>query len=102
MTKNPYLNAFIAALYIVGVVHFIQYVLAPGDGPETILIPIAMLSLLVLSAAFMGFLFFYEPLQKFLDGDRAGGVRFFLQTLGTFAAITITLLSVLAFSIVPV
>lgn len=84
MLKNPFLNAFVAAAYIVLIVLSIG-LSGKAMGEETIVAPMAMLSLLVLSVALMGVLFFYQPLSMFLDGDRNGALKFFLKTLGTFA-----------------
>ena len=48
MTKNPFINALLAAVYIAGVVFLIHFGLASLETePETIVIPIAMLSLFV-------------------------------------------------------
>lgn len=95
MTKNPLINAVSAALYIVAIVSFINFLQVLGDEPETILIPMAMLSLLVLSVAVMAFLFFFQPVQLLIDGDRQGAGSLFLKTVATFAVITALLFSVL-------
>jgi len=95
MTKNPFINAVAASLYIVGVVSFINFLKVLGDEPDTILIPMAMLSLLVLSVAVMAFLFFFQPVQLLIDGDRLGAASLFLKTLATFAVITALFFSIL-------
>ena len=89
MSRNPYINALLAALYIVFVVLLITY--GPAyvrDKPDTILAPMAMLSLLVFSVALMGYLFFLQPVQMFLDGQKHEAVELFTKTLGAFAVIT--------------
>ncbi|MEK7601594.1 MAG: hypothetical protein AAB480_03640 [Patescibacteria group bacterium] len=89
MTKNPYLNALFAGLYIIFIVLLISY--GPAlvrDKPDTILAPIAMLSLLVCSVAFMGYVFFFQPMQMFIDGQKREAVELFTKTLTTFAVIT--------------
>ncbi|RJP43764.1 hypothetical protein C4587_02590, partial [Candidatus Parcubacteria bacterium] len=63
MTKNPFLNAVAAAVYIVIVVSIVSNL--PKQDTE-FLTPIAALSLLTLSVAVMGYLFFYGPLQLYL------------------------------------
>lgn len=88
MTKNPFWNAAFAALYIIGIVSLIQYVLAPLDVEKTILIPIMMLSLFVLSAAVMGYIFLGAPVQLYLDGEKKTAVHLFLKTVAVFAGIT--------------
>jgi hypothetical protein len=89
MTKNPYLNALVAGLYIVFVVLLITY--GPTfvrEKPDTIFAPMAMLSLLVFSAAFMGYVFFFQPVLMYVEGQRREAVELFTKTLGAFAAIT--------------
>lgn len=94
MTKNPLYNALLAAGYIVLVVSAIS-MFEGAEGPETILVPITMLSLFVLSAALMGYLFFYQPAMLYLDGNKTEAVNLFLKTLGFFAGITVLLLATL-------
>lgn len=89
MTKNPYLNALFAGLYIVFVVLLVTY--GPTyvrDKPDTILAPMAMLSLLVCSVAFMAYTFFFNPVQMYMDGQKREAAELFTKTLGTFAVIT--------------
>jgi len=89
MTKNPYINAITAVVYIVFVVLLINY--GPTfvrEKPDTILAPMAMLSLLVLSVAFMGYTFFFQPILMYLDGQKRESVKFFTSTLITFSVIT--------------
>ena len=90
---NPFANAVFATLYIVLIVNGIFYAekLAPKE--DRVLIPIAMLSLFVLSAAVMGYLFLYQPATLILEGKKQEGVHFFLKTVATFAAITLALLA---------
>lgn len=82
---NPFLNAAGAALYIVIIVNVIHAFADASPQEDTILAPITMLSLFVLSAAVMGFLFVYKPLTLYLDGQKQNALSFFLKTLGTFA-----------------
>ena len=61
--KKPFLHALGAALYIIVIVLVVQVVTsALKDQNETIIIPMTMLSLFVLSATVMGYLFLSEPL----------------------------------------
>ena len=89
MSRNPYINALAATAYIVFVVLLITY--GPAyvrDKPDTILAPMAMLSLLVFSVALMGYLFFLQPVQMFLEGQKVEAVELFTKTLAAFAVIT--------------
>lgn len=82
--KKPFLFALVAAVYIANIVlilNFTRYMVQK----ETIFIPMAMLSLFVLSVAVMSFLFFYEPLKLFMENKRHEAVFFFLKTVGIFA-----------------
>lgn len=89
MTKNPYLNAIFAAAYIVFIVLIITYgPMFVREKPDTIFAPMAMLSLLVLSVAFMGYVFFFQPVFMYLEGQKREAVQFFTKTIGTFAIIT--------------
>ena len=88
MTKNPFINAVAATLYITAVAtipFFGRELFGPGN---SFLIPIAMISLFTLSAAVMGYLFLYQPLLLLLDGHKKEAVKLFLQTVATFAGIT--------------
>lgn len=98
MTKNPFLNACAASIYIAAVAFFIYYgprLAGLAGKQDTVLAPIAMISLFTLSAAMMGYLFLFQPLQMFLSGEKKAAANLFLQTLGIFAGITILILAVL-------
>lgn len=85
MTKNPVINALLGLLYIVLVVSLLYYSPRSIDQAGTIFLPIAMLSLFVFSASCMGYLFLYQPLQLFLEGEKKKSVELFIQTLIAFA-----------------
>ncbi len=97
MTQNPFINAFAASLYIIGIVNFLFF-LDPDhiEGP-TMFVPIIMLSLFTLSAAAMSYVFLFEPLKLILAGAHERGVHLFLQTLGVFACL-IALIAALFYS----
>ena len=86
MIKKPFLNALGAALYIVVIVLVAQAVGSVLKSQnETIIIPMTMLSLFVLSAAVMGFLFLSEPLQLLIENKKREAVIFFAKIVGIFA-----------------
>lgn len=92
MTKNPFVNALAAAIYISLVAAFMFYgtrALAPGD---SLIMPVSFLSLFVLSAAVMGWIFFYYPIRLYLDGNKEASVSLLSKTILIFAGITIALL----------
>ena len=100
MTKNPVVNAFLAAGYIGLVVLGINFIAQGGaDEPDTLLIPMAMLSLFVLSAAVMGYLFVYQPFMLYFEDKKQEAVTFFVTTVGVFALITLALFGALFFLI---
>lgn len=82
--KKPFLHAFAAAIYIVAIVLGIH---AAGSilPEETVIIPIVMLGLFVLSAAVMGFLFLSEPLRLFMENRKQEALAFFAKVVGIFA-----------------
>ena len=96
MTKNPFLNALAALSYIALVVSLIFFGVIEDPDDSTILGPIALLSLLTLSVAVMGYLFFFQPIRMYLEGEKAAAVKFFLHTLLIFAGITAALLLILS------
>ena len=100
MTKNPFINALAALLYIAIIASIMFYSpKMPGEVHSVIvvIVPIAMISLFTLSAAVMGYLFLSQPLQLYWSGEKKRGVTLFLQTLATFAVITAVML-ILVFS----
>ncbi len=93
MTKNPYINALIAGGYIVLIVLVLTY--GPTfvkDKPDTILAPMAMLSLLVFSVAFMAYAFFFQPVLMYIDGQKREAIQLFTKTLLSFAVITVLIM----------
>jgi len=96
MTKNPLINASLAALYI-GVVASIFYfgstIIKPVD---SVLDPMVALSTLTLSAAVMAFLFFYQPVTLISRGEHSAALKFLLSTIGYFAIITALFVCLLA------
>ncbi|MBI2612982.1 hypothetical protein HYW59_04235 [Candidatus Kaiserbacteria bacterium] len=99
MTTNPLYNAFLAAGYIALIVTIMTSFVDKTDGPERgILVPLTVLSLFVLSAATMAYLFFYQPVMLYLEGKQKEAVNLFLKTVGVFACIVVVLLAVLFFS----
>lgn len=95
MTKKPYLNALFAALYIILIVILLTYgPVLVRQKPDTILAPIAMLSLFVLSAAFMGYAFFFQPILLYIEGKKHEAVELFTKTLVIFAVITAVVVAI--------
>lgn len=97
MGISPVYNALAAAAYIVVVGSFMYYaedLLGPID-PEGPIIAITMLSLLTFSVALMAYLFFYHPVELYLNGRGQDGISFFTKTLAAFAGVTVFFLAIL-------
>ncbi len=93
MRNNPYLYSLLAEVYIIGIA-LVLFSLQNPNTPDTFLAPILALSMFVLSAAVMGYLFLSKPLQLYFDGSKQQAVSFFLKTLSGFAVITLIVLIV--------
>ena len=99
MIKNPYLNAFMALGYIAGIILIISKTSSIAEHtPDTILAPVTMLSLFVLSAAIMGILFVYEPARLFLENQKQQALSFLIRTVGTFACFVVILAALLFYT----
>ncbi len=92
MTKNPFVNGFSASAYIFLVVTLMNWASKIASGPDTFGAPVAFISLFTFSAAMMGYIFCYQPLQLYFDGKKKRAVNLFLQTLGVFGGITFLIL----------
>jgi hypothetical protein len=93
--RNSIISAVLAEAYIilvVVVIEFIQNTILSAKPEGTILIPMLMLSLFVLSAAVMGYLFLAQPVQLYLDGKKKEAILQFVYTTGAFAITAILLL----------
>jgi hypothetical protein len=94
MTKNPIYNALAALAYIVAVSLFMFYGTQNLPKEDTVVAPIAALSLFTLSAAVMAYIFFYNPVLLFLEGKKKDALDLFLKTVGVFGAVTVTILTI--------
>lgn len=97
MTKNPFLNAGAALFYIVGLVSIMYFGSALSSKEESILFPIAALSVFVLSAALMAIIFFYQPAVLFFDGKRTEAIQLVVKTVAAFAVWVAVVLLLVAF-----
>jgi hypothetical protein len=91
MSKNPLVNALGAFGYITlvaTIIHFISK--TQSHKPDPAFAPVIFLSLLTLSVAIMGYIFFYQPFQLLIDGKKKEGASLFVKTVGIFGAITFT------------
>jgi hypothetical protein len=95
MTKNPIINGLVALGYIIIVASVMNFGTKMISRPNTFIAPIAIISLFTLSAAVMGYIFFYQPGQLYFDGKRKQAVKLFLQTVVVFGFLTTIMLAIL-------
>lgn len=94
--KKPFLHALGAALYIVVIVLVINSTsFLPQKENETIIAPMVMLSLLVLSVAVMGFLFLSEPIRLLIENRKQEAFAFFGKVIGFFACFVVVFAAIL-------
>lgn len=92
--RKPFTYALAAVLYIVSIVLVINGITSVLPG-KNIIIPMVMLSLLVLSVAVMGFLFFSEPIYLYMENKKQEAVSFFAKMVGIFTCFAIIFLILL-------
>ena len=88
MTKNPFINAFSGILYIILVASVMFYGTEHTKSVNSVIVPIAILSLFSLSAALMGYFFLFQPVQLYLDGKKKEATSLLVKTILVFASIT--------------
>jgi hypothetical protein len=91
MKQKPLINSLLATLYITLISLIFYFGSRVQVGNQSILAPIALISLFTLSAAVMGYLFIYQPLVLYLDGKKKLALNFFLKTVLIFALTTLVL-----------
>jgi hypothetical protein len=90
MSRNPIINALAASSYIILVVLVMNLATQPfRNKPDTFGAPLIMLFVLTLSVAIMAFLFFYQPVILFIEGNKKEAVNLFTRTVGIFGVITL-------------
>lgn len=95
MNKNPLISAAAAFVYIIVVSSLMFYGGKFLPKEDSVLAPIAALSLFTLSAAFMGYIFLLNPIQLYLDGKKKEAVNLFTKTLLYFGLITLVICIIL-------
>jgi hypothetical protein len=90
--KQAAFNALGTLLYIALIASGLFYapkIFHTENTPDTVLAPIAILSLFVFSAALTSFLIFGRPILWYLDGKKKEAMMLFIWTLGIFLSITV-------------
>jgi hypothetical protein len=98
--KQSLAYAAFAALYVTVVAAVMRnaQTLFGGNGPDTVLAPMGILMLLVVSAATMGLLIFGKPVMLYIDGKKREAVTMASCTVGILAAFTVLVFVVMAAS----
>jgi hypothetical protein len=83
--KKSFYNAICAFSYISAAV-FLLFRLQNPNVPDdkSIIVPMAILSLFVLSVAMMGYFFVWGPLELVIEGKKEESVKYFFTTIGIF------------------
>ncbi|HZC82585.1 MAG TPA: hypothetical protein VE222_12875 [Nitrospiraceae bacterium] len=88
--RTALVNALLTALYVGVVGSFLFYAAQIRLGQaKTVLVPIAILMILVSSAAFVGALIFGRPVLWYFDGRKQDGLLLLTATLAILFAVTI-------------
>lgn len=95
MSKKPIINGLCALAYIVLVASTMSFGTKAMPRSNTFIAPVAVISLFTLSAAVMGYIFCYQPVQLYFGGKKKQAVQLFLQTVAVFACLTILMLTLL-------
>lgn len=88
MTKNPLYNAIGALVYIVIVVFAMNAISGVERDINMYIMPVMVVSLLTLSVAVMGYIFFYQPILLYLDGQKEKAISLFVKTTIIFGLFT--------------
>lgn len=84
ITKSALTNAAATAVYVALVGSFFFYGQRVFPKGDTVLAPIAMLMLLVFSAAFCGTFIFGQPILWFMSGKKKEALSLLATTMGFF------------------
>ncbi len=85
MNNKPLFSALGAALYIIAIATLMGYLTDKPGVEETMIVPVTMLSLLVLSVAVMAYLFLNEPVRLYFDNKKSEAIGAFVKTVIYFA-----------------
>lgn len=89
--KAAFTNAIFTSAYIFAISFFlfnIQHIFDTAK-PDTVFVPILMLSLLVFSVAMVGSLIFGQPILWYWDGRKNDSIYLLISTLAFFFAVTL-------------
>ena len=88
--QKAFINAIATTLYIILIASFMFSLQSFAQKDvKTVIIPIAMLLLFVLSAALTGSLVFGKPIMLYIDGKKKEAISLFAYTIGMLFLITL-------------
>ncbi len=89
IVKQAIINALLASIYVTAVGLFISHASRIFGQKDTALTPVAVLMLLVFSAALMGILVFGQPLMWYIDGKKKAALNLLACTMATLSAVIV-------------
>ncbi len=96
ITKQALINSAGTVLYVIAVALFMYYgTLIKIGRSNSILVPIALLLLFVLSASVTGYLMLSKPAQMYLDGKKKEALSLLTKTIIFFGIFTVVALGLL-------
>jgi hypothetical protein len=95
VSKNPIINGLVANEYVFLVVLLMNFGSKKFDQANSLLAPVAVISLFTLSAAVMGYLFGYQPIMLYIEGKKTMAVKYFVRMMLTFGVVTMVIMAIL-------
>ncbi len=93
--KSALINSLSAAVYVIIVGSFLYYGPSRFGPINSVIVPIALLLLLVLSAALLGLIIFAKPVMMYLNDSKKEALQLVSYTVAFLAAVTVIALVVL-------
>jgi len=95
--KHALIDAGGTTVYIIAIASFLFYAqkIFGANEPDTVLAPIVMLLLFVISAATTSSLVFGKPILWYLEGKKKEAVSLLAYTLGLLLVITLLIISII-------
>ncbi len=90
------INSLLVLIYVMAVAFLMSNADKIFGAQDNSWTPVAVLMLLVLSAAIVGSLVFARPVMMFLDGAKKEAVKLLMYTIGCLAVLTIIAIAVVA------
>ena len=89
IVQRAVINALSAFVYVAVVGLFVSHAAMIFGTKDTALTPVAVLMLLVFSAALMGILVFGQPVMWYMDGKKKAALNLLGYTMGALMVLTV-------------